>query len=528
VGAIANVMTVPGAIVTICNIPAAGAPCTNTVPIYSDLALTQAINNPINADAQGRYGFYIAPGIYSETVQKQSGSVVGTYILSLNTIGINASPDASQTIIQPAGSMLSANVLNGMANAATFAGGDIGAKINAAIVFLSGHCGTVLIPSGIYTQTTPVVKPACINIEGQGATSTILTWTPTTGAAFVIADAVESYPQGAISDLRLVGPGTGTAARAIYIGGDPAGVLSPGASFGDHQNFNRMNIQNFGIGVQWGNNAWDNSFHESVITSNGTGLFFPGSVTNSGESISFIATSIQNNAQGINLVGYSDFYFYGSRCDYNDTCGTVTGAATAHFFGMHFEQGSNTILTIGATTDPRLNVFIDGGQMLLSLTTGTDPQMINVVSGSAGSLRMTGTMVQSYHPVTNFVNWATASTTNTLNLVGVLNLSDHGTIPLLTNNCAFAACSIKHVKYTVVASASSVAANTCAFQDMGVPGVRSGDLVASVTKLTAQAGLAVIGAQYAAVDHVNVQFCNVTASTIFPTTGDTYTFLIEQ
>jgi hypothetical protein len=359
--------------------------------------------------------------------------------------------------------------------------------------------------------------------------STVITWTPTSGAAFVIADPAESYAQSAISDLRLVGPGAASTAVAVYIGGDPAGAISPVGSFGDHQNFNRLSIWSFGTAVQWGNNSWDNSFHESVITNNGTGVFYPGTVTGSGESISFFSTSIQNNlVQGINLVGYSDFYFYGSRCDYNTTCGTVTGAATAHFFGTHFEQGSGTVLTLGATADPRLNVFIDGGQMLLAGPTGTDPQMINVVSGSAGSLRMTGTMVLSTHAVTSFVKWATSSTSSTLDLAGVLNLSSATNIPRLTSSCAFAACSIKRAKYTIVASAASVAANTCTYQDMGVPGVRAGDIVASVTKLTPQAGLSIPSAQYRAVDHLSVQFCNVTAATILPTAGDTYTFLVEQ
>lgn len=82
VGAAANVMTVPNAIVTLCNYPATGSPCTNTVPVYSDIALTQPIDNPIQADAKGRVGYFVAPGLYSYTVQTQTGRIVGQYTLN--------------------------------------------------------------------------------------------------------------------------------------------------------------------------------------------------------------------------------------------------------------------------------------------------------------------------------------------------------------------------------------------------------------------------------------------------------------
>jgi hypothetical protein len=110
-------MTVPSAIVTVCTFPGAGNPCTNTVPIYSDPALTQPISNPLTTDQQGRFGFWIASGIYVYSVQKASGIAVGTFPLSLNSppgpqgpggAGCGAAqciisaPSTPQTITQPA------------------------------------------------------------------------------------------------------------------------------------------------------------------------------------------------------------------------------------------------------------------------------------------------------------------------------------------------------------------------------------------------------------------------------------------
>jgi hypothetical protein len=453
-----------------------------------------------------------------------------------------AAPNVTQTVTQPTGTTFQANSLNGEVNASLFAGSELGAKIRAAILALPGRCGTVLVPAGTYTQTTTVTKPACVNIKGQSSASTIINWTPTSGVAFVLADtAAETYPEGAISDLRLVGPGVSTSTIGVYFGGDPAGVISPSGSSGDTQNLNRVIIWSFGTGLKWGNNAWNNGFVEDEITNNGTGIFYPGDIINSGEAISFFSSGIQNNIQGFNILGYSDFYFYGSHCDYNATCGTVGGAATVHLYGMHFEQGNGTILTIGVSPDPRPNVFIDGGQIVISKPTcpgipgcftGTDSQVINVPSGSPGNLTIRNALVFIVHPYTNFVAWSTTNPNGILHLEDLIYTNPEN-FTNNTSNCAFTKCSIKHAKYTIIASATAIAANTCSVQDMRVPGIRPGDLIASVTKLTPQAGLAVIGAQtYTALvspgDHVSVQFCNVTAAAIVPTAGDTYTFLVEQ
>jgi hypothetical protein len=84
-GASANVLTLPNSIVTVCGYPAAGNPCTNTVPIYFDQALTQQILNPLTTDAVGRFGFWISPALYSYSVQTSSGTLLGVPLpLSLN------------------------------------------------------------------------------------------------------------------------------------------------------------------------------------------------------------------------------------------------------------------------------------------------------------------------------------------------------------------------------------------------------------------------------------------------------------
>jgi hypothetical protein len=68
IGASAPMLAVPNAKVTICSTPAVGNPCTNSVTIYSNPSLTVAAANPIAADGQGRYGFFVVAGNYSFSV----------------------------------------------------------------------------------------------------------------------------------------------------------------------------------------------------------------------------------------------------------------------------------------------------------------------------------------------------------------------------------------------------------------------------------------------------------------------------
>jgi hypothetical protein len=85
-GAQAQVLTVPYANITVCGYPAQTGPnndCTNPVQVFSDQGLTQPVVNPIQADNLGRFGFFVAPGLYSYSVDTQTGTYVGTFTFSV-------------------------------------------------------------------------------------------------------------------------------------------------------------------------------------------------------------------------------------------------------------------------------------------------------------------------------------------------------------------------------------------------------------------------------------------------------------
>ena len=226
--------------------------------------------------------------------------------------------------------------MNGVLNANDFVGADIGAQVNAAITQLGAAGGSIYIPAGTYNFTNTIYIPRVVKLFGASSYGTVLNWTPSTGWAIVVADQLGTsiYPEGCIEDLKLVGPTSVDTVGAIYIGGSDAAAstgagfpasplvgVDPSASFGDHFSFNRLNISQFGVGVQWGNNGWSNTFLECAITSNATNVFFPNSTYDSGERIAFVGSSLQNATTGLLMAAGGsqvdvDFFFTACSFDF--------------------------------------------------------------------------------------------------------------------------------------------------------------------------------------------------------------------
>jgi hypothetical protein len=383
----------------------------------------------------------------------------------------NPNPDKMQRVPPPPEITSQSKSFNGVMNASLFPGGDIGAQVNAAIAALTDKCGEVIIPSGSYAQNTTIIKPRCVKLHGQSAFGTTLNWTPESGVAMVLEDTTgpNNYPEGDVADLTLKGPSHPGKTIGIYFGGDPTGsTVAPyfngtlcGATntsagcpttpisrdaFGDHQNLNRVRVTAFETAVQWGQNAWSITIDQSLITSNVVGLYFPvfAGTGDSGESISVISTRIQNNHTGLNLVGFSDFYFYGSSCDYNDTCGNVNGG---HFYGMHFEQQVGPILTVTGSSQPHVEIF--GGWAQVACISGnppcgtkTDPYMFYVNSNLNPLFKIDGTFLFAGHPVDEVVHWNGSGGADQLILADLPYHANN--LPKLTDaSCTFWGCRIQ-------------------------------------------------------------------------------------
>lgn len=81
-------------------------------------------------------------------------------------------------------------------------------------------------------------------------------------------------------------------------------------------------------------------------------------------------------------------------------------------------------------------------------------------------------------------------------------------------------------RYGPSLSPASVAANTTAEQTFTVTGLKTTDVVVSVNKPTAQAGLGIVGWRVSAADTLAIVFSNNTAAAIVPTAAQTYEVLV--
>lgn len=157
-GSDSTMFTVPFAKITVCAYPDnGGQPCTNTVPIYQDPALTVAAQNPITADVHGRFGFWKAAGFYTFSVVSPSGTFLGTYVISLG--GAGGETTLALTTVGTSGpSTLSGNPASGYTLNVPNYGSGAGVELQ--------HDGTDLVRQDLlnFDDTTPFAPNGYKNI----------------------------------------------------------------------------------------------------------------------------------------------------------------------------------------------------------------------------------------------------------------------------------------------------------------------------------------------------------------------------
>ena len=228
--------------------------------------------------------------------------------------------------------------------ASVWGGGDIGAQINAAYATLPSGGGHIHVTAGTYRYATPIAivgnaKPVTLDCDAGGSGRqtitgpTVLYYTPTTGTAVTIAQSLGAQLNG----CTLAGPGVSTSTVGLLVGG-PTHANS--AILGS---FTANNISNFGVGLQFGNNAYILTFLNNLIHDNGIGsgmhnLYVPPGLFEFGENISFIGGAITNNP----IPAYAG---------YSTACVDIQSSGSLKFFGVSFDQCGMTINTANAVID---------------------------------------------------------------------------------------------------------------------------------------------------------------------------------
>lgn len=400
-GTQSTLYTLPGSLVTVCGFPDDGAtPCANTVPVYSDAGLTQAVDNPITADAHGRFGFWLAPGNYSYSVQTASGRFVGTYPFSVGSHGVSVYP--------------SINVTNGYT-------GDIGEMVNAAIT--ANGCATYTIPPGTYTFTHAIHVPHCVSVFGNGE-ATKLNWTGS-GPAVILSDvsAPGQYVQGYFGNVALTG--TSTAGQVgIYQGGDPTctGGCTSNPSTNVGYNYVIRDVVEYYMdnGIVWGNQTFNVEWQNVLLQNNSSyGWYYPATSTGGGQVNHFYHSSMSGNTLGAFNVAQPPqvtFSMYGMDIEYN---GSQSAPGIVAMQGgsytcvdCHVESNFGPFVSMGVNNQ---TVKFVGGVWVLTTGTTTDPYLVSLNGGKA-NYSMDGTLLYIQHQVNNLAVETTPSVTATLDI----------------------------------------------------------------------------------------------------------------
>jgi hypothetical protein len=301
--------------------------------------------------------------------------------------------------------------------------------------------GDIWVPAGEYKIAGTIVKSRNQNLIGAGSKASTLLCQSTTAPCVVVADTtggVNNYADSRLQDLTLQGPGSNNTSIGVFLGGDPAGRVSPSNAYADSASFVNVRILSFNYGVEWGNNAWLNKFTRTLVFSNAVGLYVPRGVGDSGENISLTDSAIFNNGDyGIQDNGNFEWMFSGVSFDYNGTAIEFFGS-TIHAVNCHFEQNGGQVFF---QPYGYADLSIRDSEILVQASIGSDkyilstwPQVLN--------LSVDNVSVWSNHPIQYFMRVQETVTGAITHLYGNGNkmvgaLSDAPSQVVLTGNSMF-------------------------------------------------------------------------------------------
>lgn len=233
------------------------------------------------------------------------------------------------------------------------------AALQAAINAGVAACGTVLIPSGVYTFSTLTVAGP-VSIRGTGskmsaagsyssnvaswlalAAGTVLVSTATAGKAISTTASMRGLY---FADFALIGPGSGTSI-GFAVGHPNAGAACI------RTRIDRVTVANFSVGVYLGlnNSQVDSLYVLGCLTGIQTGNAHNGNTHNAIniETCTNFALRLQNLTD-TNMFNGGVIQ---SNCSAGGTVVAIDNASANHFYGVYFENaGATNTVHIGHTS----------------------------------------------------------------------------------------------------------------------------------------------------------------------------------
>jgi hypothetical protein len=241
------------------------------------------------------------------------------------------------------------------------------------------------------------------------------------------------YQWGSIKNLKLIGPGSGSAGTVgIWIGGDPNGVYAPVGVDDYVDSFTNINIQGFDSGMESGK-AYQDAFTSVSLSGNDKGFQVQGIFGS--ENMNMFGMQILNNGHygfyAPNMPA-SEFTCTACSIDYNGagaigTAGIYVMNGTLNLIGGHMEQCGGYFID-GPVTLSAANLINIIGVTFVSIGGATpspggcpgfatpDPGYIHITGNNSHLNIGTGIELVRNHTVTSFINWEATGGANDLHV----------------------------------------------------------------------------------------------------------------
>lgn len=198
-----NLIPNAGGQVTICAAGAVGNPCSPTITIYSNAALTATQTNPITTGSDGSWSLYLTPGQYSYTVTGTGLNPQGPFLFNVPPVITIPGGGSGTVALEPKTSDAIQYVsINGNDANDGFSAGTAKLTPQAALNALPGGQGTVYLLNGTYalnnTTNEQIKITKSVNFMCQ-SWNTILQVGSSVGAIPVI----HIVPSGVVRGIRI-------------------------------------------------------------------------------------------------------------------------------------------------------------------------------------------------------------------------------------------------------------------------------------------------------------------------------------
>ncbi|MDR3725016.1 MAG: hypothetical protein P4K83_11075 [Terracidiphilus sp.] len=378
---------------------------------YADNAVSVEAARAAAAESTNAAALTAARSAANSALPLAGGTLTGVLNSSYGGTNSFAGPVAASAILPgKVGGVINASAC-GYANPPSWcSGSEVGAWVNAAFTQLNGNPGTVTLdPSVTYNQTIPIVKPATAWLDCQGS---VLNWAGSTGkgAAVVMASPLSIWNGGGLNRCTISqNYNASNTNYGVYLGGDPAGVISPTAYLASNQTIRDSAIIGFKCGLTHGENTWALRITGTSFVKNYDHVCALSGMGNSGENMTIVQSQLSNSYDvALNLQVEEEWNVIGSWCDYNAN-GCAKGDVDLWMSNTHIE----------ASNGPLFN--LTGGKLTLSndligitgTTSAGEQGIINVAnSGVSVSIQDTQALLVNY----SIPYWVYSSTATTLNL----------------------------------------------------------------------------------------------------------------